>query len=356
MIKAAAPGKLYIAGEYAVVETGYPAILVALNQFVFCTVEKSSDVGSILSTQYSENSIYWRRQDNQMIFDNRDNPFHYILSAIKITEDYACSLGLNLSVYHLKIDSQLDSSDGKKYGLGSSAAVTVATVKALCEFYQLNVTQDIIFKLSAIAHFEVQGNGSLGDIAASVYGGWIAYHSFDRRWLMEQRKKTNLIDLIAMDWPNLEIEQLKAPNNLMLLIGWTGSPASTSKLVDKVSIAKARESQEYQDFLLASQECIQKMILGFRNNNLNVIQDGIRKNRQILHALSKLSGVSIETKALTNLCEIAEEFNGAAKTSGAGGGDCGIVAIDAKSNLSLLIEKWTNAKIERLNLSVHEID
>ncbi|MCP9380727.1 phosphomevalonate kinase, partial [Lacticaseibacillus paracasei] len=77
MITVKAPGKLYIAGEYAVVETGFPAILVALNQFVTVTVEESSDFGSINSRQYQENSLYWKREGNNMVFDNRDNPFHY---------------------------------------------------------------------------------------------------------------------------------------------------------------------------------------------------------------------------------------------------------------------------------------
>ena len=103
-----------------------------------------------------------------MVVDNRDNPFSYILSAIKVTEEYARSFARELRIFDLHIDSQLDSDSGKKYGLGSSAAVTVATVKALCHFYNLPVTKDEIFKLAAIAHFEVQGNGSLGDVAASV--------------------------------------------------------------------------------------------------------------------------------------------------------------------------------------------
>ena len=88
-----------------------------------------------------------------------------------------------MEFYHLKIDSELDSPDGKKYGLGSSAAVTVATIKALSEFYELNLSKEHLFKLASIAHLNVQGNGSLGDIAASVYGGWIAYHSFDKECL-----------------------------------------------------------------------------------------------------------------------------------------------------------------------------
>ncbi|MSE09674.1 phosphomevalonate kinase, partial [Lactobacillus salivarius] len=106
MISVKAPGKLYIAGEYAVVETGQPAILVALDQFVYVNLEKSNDLGSIISKQYKENSLYWKREGNQIIFDNRDNPFHYILSAINLVEEYAQNLGKKMEFYHLKIDSE----------------------------------------------------------------------------------------------------------------------------------------------------------------------------------------------------------------------------------------------------------
>ena len=41
MIITSAPGKLFIAGEYAVVEPGYPAILVAINQFIMVSLEKA---------------------------------------------------------------------------------------------------------------------------------------------------------------------------------------------------------------------------------------------------------------------------------------------------------------------------
>ncbi len=36
-----APGKLYIAGEYAVVEPGQPAILIAVDQFVYATISQA---------------------------------------------------------------------------------------------------------------------------------------------------------------------------------------------------------------------------------------------------------------------------------------------------------------------------
>ncbi|AZP97317.1 phosphomevalonate kinase [Latilactobacillus curvatus] len=356
MITAKAPGKLYIAGEYAVVETGFPAIIVALNQFVTVTIEESHEYGSIVSKQYQENSLYWQRQGDEMVFDNRDNPFHYILSAIRLTEQYARQAGKTLRVYHLRVNSDLDSADGKKYGLGSSAAVTVATVKALCAFYELSLSNDQLYKLAAIAHLDVQGNGSLGDIAASVFGGWVAYRSFDKQWLADIRPTVSLTELLEMPWPSLSIELLTPPAELSLLIGWTGSPASTSHLVDKIALAKTERQADYQNFLAASKACLEAMVEGFRRNDLAQIQAELRNNRAILQDLAHFSHVAIETPILQKMGALAEAIGGAAKTSGAGGGDCGIVIIDRAIEIEALFEQWRANQIERLNLAVHLVD
>ncbi len=355
VVTAQAPGKLFIAGEYAVVETGYPAIIVALDQFVTVTVTETTDVGSIVSEQYQENALMWQRNGDEMVFDNRDNPFHYILSAIRYTEQYAHELGRQLTVYDLRVDSELDSEGGRKYGLGSSAAITVATVRALDALYHLQMTNDEVYKLSAIAHLAVQGNGSLGDIAASVYGGWIAYRSFDKTWLAEMQRTHSLKALLAMTWPQLSVELLKAPKDLALLIGWTGSPASTSRLVDKIAVFKANQQPAYREFLAASRAVLEDLIEGFHQGAIDRIQAGIRKNRLLLEDLSRRSGVAIETPALRKLCDIAESFGAAAKSSGAGGGDCGIALIDRRTDFTPLLAQWQAAQIEPLRFKVHEI-
>ena len=41
MIQVKAPGKLYIAGEYAVTEPGYKSVLIALDRFVTATIEET---------------------------------------------------------------------------------------------------------------------------------------------------------------------------------------------------------------------------------------------------------------------------------------------------------------------------
>lgn len=354
MIIEKAPGKLYIAGEYAVVENGNPAILVAVDQFVTCQLSAAQhQTGRIISRQYQDIELSWRRQGDQLVVDQRDNPFSYIIQAIEVTEAYARSCGRKLKIFDITIDSNLDSDNGRKYGLGSSAAVTVAIVKALCRFYHLTVTNEQLFKLAAIAHFTVQKNGSLGDVAASVYGGWIAYHSFDRQWLAEQQQAVDLATLIDLPWPDLQVESLPTPHQLRLLIGWTGKPASTSLLVDRISLFKARQQDKYRKFLAASRTCVGEMINGFREQSLSIIQAQIRKNRDLLHQLGQLSGVDIETPLLQKLCAIAEQAHGAAKTSGAGGGDCGIVLIDRQQDPAALKQQWIDAGIEPLNLNVY---
>lgn len=350
-----APGKLFIAGEYAVVETGMPAILVALDRFVTVSITASEDYGSIISKQY-QGKLIWQREGNKMVFDNRDNPFQYILTAIQLTEEYAQQQNAQLKLFHLRVDSQLDSADGKKYGLGSSAAVTVATVKAVCQFYHLNVNKEIIFKIAAIAHLNVQQNGSLGDIAASVYGGWIAYHTFDKEWLKFQENNVTLSELVHMPWPSLSVQQLTPPPELQLVIGWTGSPASTSHLVDRIEQFKHRQAQQYQAFLTASKQCLNRMIAGFIQHNLTAIQKEITINRQLLKHLAALSGVSIETPLLTVMCQSAHIINAVAKASGAGGGDCGIVIANKHQDLQPMLTMWQKDGIEQLPLHVQRIE
>lgn len=354
MITEKAPGKLYIAGEYAVLEANCPAILVAVDQFVRVSITNSkSSTGLIHSKQYSQDSIHWVRKGDQMVIDNRENPFEYILSAISFTERYLVEQGIQLKVYDLHVNSDLDAADGKKYGLGSSAAVTVATVKAILHFYGLKLSNDLVYKLSAISHYSVQGNGSAGDIAASVYGGWLAYQTFDKKWLKRQLKHAKLSEVINQAWPGLKIQVLTPPSGLHLLIGWSQKPASTSRLVDKTNANKYGFKEQYLKFLKQSSECVLAMIAGFEQHNIKQIQAQIRANRLLLQHFARLNHISIEIPRLTQLIESAEKFGGAAKTSGAGNGDCGIVLADNATDLHALKNEWRNKSILPLNFQVY---
>ncbi len=353
MIEVSAPGKLFIAGEYAVVEPGHPSIIVAVDQFVTVTVQKAEKNGSIQSAQYSSLPVRWTRRNEELVLDIRENPFHYVLAAIRLTEKYAQEQLKKLSFYHLKVTSELDNSNGRKYGLGSSGAVTVATVKALGLFYDLSLSEEDIFKLSALAHLAVQGNGSCGDIAASCYGGWIAFSTFDHQWVNEALQHKTLTELLETTWPKLRIQPLTVPKKLRLLIGWTGSPASTSDLVDQVHQSKDMQEAAYKDFLVKSKDCVEKMITGFESEDISLIQTQIRENRALLQKLTSITGVMIETPALKKLCDLSDAYGGAAKSSGAGGGDCGIVVFKQKTGILPLMSSWEKEGITPLPLHVY---
>jgi phosphomevalonate kinase len=355
LVEASAPGKLYIAGEYAVVEAGHPAIIIAVDQFITVTITKATKSGSIQSAQYSELPVKWTRRGGELVLDIRENPFHYILAAIKITEKYAQEQGKQLAFFDLKVTSELDNSNGCKYGLGSSGAVTVATVKALSAFYELSLTPMMTFKLAALSHLEVQGNGSCGDIAASSFGGWIAFSTFEQNWLQKHRQTESITTLLAKKWPKLAITPLPEVSHLRLLIGWTGSPASTSDLVDQVNESRAdkKTSTSYEEFLAASKDCVEQMITGFHTQNISLIKKMIKKNRRLLNELTQITNVTIETPPLKMLCDLAENYGGAAKSSGAGGGDCGIVITDQKSGILPLMSVWEKAGITPLPLHVY---
>lgn len=350
MISVKAPGKLYIAGEYAVVESGTPAIIAAVDQYITATIKESeSKYGQINSDQY-DNPIKWNIENDSLHLLDDDESFAYVISAMKVMNDYISELNINKKLFDIELNSTLNSTDGKKYGLGSSAAVTVVIVKAINKFYDLNLSPLQIFKLSAIAHLKVQGNGSLGDVAASSFGGWISYSSFDKEWL--KNSSLSILEIINTSWPDLFISPLTPPSDLKLLIGWTGTPASTHNLLDQVK--KDSNAGTYNQFIESSKKCIFKMIDGFEKKDIEVIKQQIRENRKIIKSLSTSTGVDIETNQLSNLCEIVESYNGAGKSSGAGGGDCGIAIIEENDSIKLIENEWRRNNIIPLHLNIAE--
>jgi phosphomevalonate kinase len=352
MFSVKAPGKLYIAGEYAVVESGIPAIIVAINEYITATIglEKEYNFGKITSGQYKNYVVTWKRESNQDVYTtNNCAKFNYVMSAMKITDKYALQSGKRPIFYNLSFKSDLNSSNGKKYGLGSSAAVSVATVKAVAKIYELKLSKMEIFKLASIAHFSIQGNGSLGDVAASSFGGWIAYSSFDKEWFIKH--KDDISYLMIHDWPKLMIKSIQLPNDLKLLIGWTGKPASTSHLLKDVKHNVTK--QQYAHFLNYSKKCINHIIQGFNTSDLSLIKSGINSNRKLLQTLATFANINIETDKLKLLCDIANKYGGFSKSSGAGGGDCGIVLISKHGQLQQLEAEWKSNGIVPLHLQIH---
>lgn len=352
-VVARAPGKLYIAGEYAVVEPGRPAVLVAVDRYVTVTVTPTEGTGHIISDQTAPRALAWHRVGDDLVVDPEQSPSRFVLAAIQTVEEVARSLGVPLGVYDLRIDSELDDDSGRKFGLGSSAAVTVATVRALCAFHRLDLTRMEQFKLALLATLAVERSGSGGDVAASQFGGWIRYTAFDRERVRAERVARPAVELLREPWPGLGVARVVPPDRLRLLVGWTGSPASTARLVDGVQARKRDRDVRYLAFLDDSTACVDALVAALEADDASGVRRAVRRNRELLRGLGEHAGITIETPALTRLIETAEASGGAAKTSGAGGGDCGIALIDRDRDIEALLAAWERADIRRLSLRVH---
>jgi isopentenyl-diphosphate delta-isomerase len=501
--EAQAPGKLYIAGEYAVVEHGHPAILVAVNRMLTVRVTghgenpgegalsgdalsedalsgnalrntqresaaaaslplDSRAAGSIRSQGHDEAATTWHRDAHGRCVPDEERPgAAYLVAAIQCVEELARAAGIGLHIFDIDVTSDLDDVSGRKYGLGSSAAVTVAAMRALLRFYGLESACEPIeqYKLAFAIACRAGNVGSGGDLAASLFGGCIRFCSPDRDWVGQRLDDTALPELIRMPWPDLSVTRLPvfgddskrqygsddtagrpeashsavsgatsssvngedaafcaahrhvastdvssavsngdrfdadsqstgthhgsgsatamaatAPASpaqsaaLRLLVGWTGKPASTADLVTNVQHHSTDERERrYREFLEHSDRCVDALCEALAQSDMAAVREHIAQARELLHGLSSLTGTLIETPRLTSLVETAIAHGAAAKSSGAGGGDCGIAIIgvegdaavadgsnaeSVESTVSAIFQDWRSAGIEPLDLAV----
>ncbi|GAP02662.1 phosphomevalonate kinase [Fructobacillus pseudoficulneus] len=315
------PGKLFLAGEYAVTRPGQPAILAAIDQGMTLTVSSSASL-AVGQVQIESDAI-----DTPLLFSWEDfkalvqTPASQVQKTSWSYVQIACALFyqehplLNLQVtpgLSIKIQSQMRGEEGK-LGLGSSAAVTVGTIKGLAQYYGCQDSPLALFQQAAFAHYYVQGSGSLGDAASATYTGVIAYQA--PAWLGQVDQTTlTLADFSHLDWDQLKITPINWPENWQLAIVATFSPASTQKALAKNfwSDSFAQESQRIMGQ-------VQKAI---HTTNYPSLKDSLQANQDLLGANLPAGYL---TKALAAFLTILDQEPLAGKVSGAGFGDNGFV-------------------------------
>lgn len=347
------PGKLMVAGEFAVLEPYQRLVVMAVDRFVHATISASTENQLTLEDFELEN-LHWTHRYQQINIESTNQHINFVEEAMLIACDYLYEQSITPDPFTLHIKSELDDVSGKKYGLGSSAAVVTAVVTAILTKHLNNKpAPDLIFKLASIAHVKTQGNGSGADIAASTYGGILQYTSFQAEWLLDKLKDMGkLSDLIEEKWVYLSVKRIQLPENIHICIGWTGTPASTANLVDKILSLKVDQPEQFQQFLIDSAKAVDTFLRGVEKEDIPSLLKGIEKNRRCLAMLGTHANVVIETSRLRDLAILANKFDGAGKLSGAGGGDCGIAFIPMKEKIGPLQQAWEEAGIKPLSMNI----
>jgi mevalonate kinase len=244
-----APGKVFLFGEHAVVY-GKPGIAMAIKPRVFVTVRETKRPQRAKSP--------------------------YIDGCFE-------AMGVAGSVY---INSQIPSSSG----LGSSAAVTVATLSAINDEFGKNKTREEIANMAFEIEKTVQkGRASPTDTTVSAYGGIVLITGNSRRRL--------------------------PPHNMHLVVGDSLISHSTVKMVEQVSDLKKKHPQIVDSVLTA--------IEGVSLAAIHYLDDPKELGQYMNMNHSLLETLGVGHPQLSRLV-LAARSAGAygAKITGAGGGGC----------------------------------
>ncbi|MGW7032713.1 phosphomevalonate kinase [Streptomyces xanthophaeus] len=347
-----APGKLFVAGEYAVVEPGTPAILVAVDREITVTVSGSEGADVVISSDLGPRAVRWQWREGVLhVQDEEDEEgargaLAHVVSAVETVAGLLAERGLPVPTLDIGVSSRLHE-DGRKFGLGSSGAVTVATVDAVSAFCGVELSLDARFRLALIANARIDPKGSGGDLAASTWGGWIAYQGPDRAFVLDLVRREGVEEALRAPWPGFAVRRLPPPNGLSLEVGWTGNPASTTSLVSGLHRRTWRGTDSHRAFVETSTDLVRAAIAALEAGDGQALLHQVRRARQELARLDEEVGLGIFTTELTALCEAAEGVGGAAKPSGAGGGDCGIALLDtgATHDISHVRQRWAAAGV-----------
>ena len=146
-------GKLYVAGEYAVVHPGHPAIILATDRCIRVTIETSNQF-CLINTN----------NQKKIVFDDlnvRDEYWKFAIAALNVFNRFLNEKGSLFTPVSITVNSDLESEDGRKLGLGSSGAIVAAIIKGLNQFYQLNLNSISMFKLCVISQSDLKDRKSV---------------------------------------------------------------------------------------------------------------------------------------------------------------------------------------------------
>ena len=317
-------GKLYWAGEYAILEPGQLALIKAIPIYMMAEIKASDDY-----RLYSDMFTY-------SVDMRPDSSYALIQETVALVEEYLTAQGVELQPFSLDIRGKMER-EGKKFGLGSSGSVVVLVIKAMLAFYERLADRELLFKFASAVLLKRGDNGSMGDIACIVSEDLVLYQSFDREKVADWLEKEDLQAVLARDW-GFSIRSVELALKFDFLVGWTKEVAVSSHMVKQI------KDNMNSSFLQASKETVANLVKALEVGQEETIIDLLEQASQLLEGLSS----DIYTPSLRQLKNASRDLKAVAKSSGAGGGDCGIALSFDEQSTETLKTRWADLGIELL--------
>ncbi|MEM4717933.1 MAG: mevalonate kinase [Desulfurococcaceae archaeon] len=302
-----APGKILLFGEHFVVK-GEPSLGLAVSIYVkSCVSEGKGIIYSNKLGLIDENSSH------RLLFTK-------LIEAIEQHYGY-------LKPINIYIDSQIPIASG----MGSSAAVAVATAHAILRLIQVEFTRDDIWRLAHEAEKAVHYRPSGVDTGLSTYGGLLYYRHGEFKRI-----------------------DLELPRTVLLLILNTGISRSTGNVVKDVLSRYDRLSEVCEYIYRAGGVIVEKAIEAIKRSDIKLLGELMIINHGLLWAMGASSRECDEAiYEMLNNGVIGGKLSGA----GRGGIIIGIVERDrAEIVRSILKEKYEIYTVEPDYQGVREVN
>jgi phosphomevalonate kinase len=301
MMHAIAPGKVMLAGEYAVLEGG-DALVMAVDRFAIARLGEGAPL-----PRESVATLAAAQREGVLACDH---------------------------VIHL--DTRALEDGDRKLGLGSSAAGCSAALvlAATEEGVAVNARRARLAALARRGHREAQGGGSGVDVLASMHGGVIAVRfpeGTDREPVVE-----------SMAWPS----------SLPWCVLWTGVPVRTAELIRAVKTFAARDAKGMAECMTAIRDAAAQFEAALRAANAADAVRAVRAHATAMDRLGTSSDAHIVTDAMRQLATAVEPLGGAIKPSGAGGGDIVFAVAQDRSALDAVIRAGREKGFVPLDLAI----
>lgn len=302
-VAASAPGKMMVCGEYAVLN-GAPAVVAAVQ---------------------TRATVRWVTEETEHTATEKRYPEAF--AARQLAE---AALGIEVPG-HLEVDVRKLRRGATKLGVGSSAAAAAAAARAVYAWVEHD-DADGVMRAAQDGHRKVAPQGSNADVAASVLGGYVAF-----------RRPGGVKD------PRFEAATTTLPKGLTLRIAWTGQAASTRELVALVNALREASPAVYDDAMGRLDRLSEEFVAAL-GSSAEAAVEAAAAYHAAMAKLGDAAGAPIVEERLKKVAALAEQAGGAAKPSGAGGGDVALgffASVDAAERFSVLCGK---AGVEVLEL------
>ncbi|WP_394842122.1 hypothetical protein LZC95_34220 [Pendulispora brunnea] len=286
-LRVAAPGKVLLSGAYAVLE-GATAVVIAVDRYALADPLRRGPASREVRAALGDDAA--PAVDTSALYDGT-----------------------------------------AKLGLGSSAAVLVASIGARLAASGADLarsaTRASIAQTARRAHAEAQSGGSGVDVAASVWGGILAY---------------------SMARGEGAVRALAIPPGLHIDAVWSGTSARTTELRARVAtLDRATHAARMRELGDASAAAV----AAFGGRDIAGILRAGQATRIALTALGRDARAAIVPPAFAELAELAEAEGAAFYPSGAGGGDVGIY-LGTRPPSTDLLRRYTALGMRPLSIAI----